>query len=100
MRRKTQRTIVLGATRDPDPRLQAFIEDLAQEDVAPATIKGYRADLLHFASWYEKHVGPRFAVKDLTTVDLKGYRAQMVNVDRLKGSTVNRRLHALKRLCR
>ncbi len=100
MRGKTRRTIPPRPGQAHDLQLRAFFKDLARENVAPLTIKGYTDDVAHFVRWYEAHVSPHFAVKDLALKDLRGYKARMVNVDRLKAATVNRRLHAVKRLSR
>ena len=99
MRQKTRRAILRGAG-ESDPRLVAFLRDLGGEDLAPATVRGYTADLAHFARWYEAQVGQRFDVASLTFTDVKSYKAHMVNVDRRRAATVNRRLNAVKRLTR
>jgi integrase/recombinase XerC len=100
MTEKTLRTSDPRPPRLGDPEAEKFFQDLAGEDLSPVTVAGYRRDIEQFAAWYASQNKRALAVGDLTTLDLQSYRAQMVNVEGKKPATVNRRLEALKRLCR
>lgn len=74
--------------------LIAFAEHLRLRDFSPATIKGYLADLRAFARWYEQTNGEAPTPEAVTPTDVREYRAWLNR--RLKASTVNRRLQALR----
>ena len=77
----------------------AFLASLARDDLAPATLRGYRYDLRHFVAWHRTvHDGP-FVFEGLAGHELTAYRQHMV-AGGLRPATVNRRLDALRRLCR
>ena len=79
--------------------MAAFLASLACDDLAPATLRGYRYDLHHFVAWHRTvHDGP-FALEQLAGYELTAYRQHMV-AGGLRAATVNRRLDALRRLCR
>ena len=75
--------------------MAAFLASLAHDDLAPATLRGYRYDLRHFVAWHRTvHDGP-FALGDLTGHELTAYRQHMV-AGGFRPATVNRRLDALR----
>jgi len=79
--------------------MAAFLASLARDDLAPATLRGYRYDLRHFVAWHRTvHDGP-FVLEKLAEYELIAYRQHMV-AGGLRPATVNRRLDALRRLCR
>ena len=79
--------------------MAAFLASLARDDLAPATLRGYHYDLRHFVAWHRTvHDGP-FVLEDLAEYELIAYRQHMV-AGGLRPATVNRRLDALRRLCR
>jgi len=79
--------------------MAAFLASLARDDLAPATLRGYRYDLRHFVAWHRTvHDGP-FVLESLAEYELIAYRQHMV-AEGLRPATVNRRLDALRRLCR
>jgi len=79
--------------------MAAFLASLARDDLAPATLRGYRYDLRHFVAWHRTvHDGP-FVLEGLAGHELTAYRQHMV-AGGLRPATVNRRLDALRRLCR
>jgi integrase/recombinase XerC len=81
------------------PWMKAFLASLAKDDLAPATLRGYRYDLQHFLAWHQSvQYGP-FAIERLAEHELSGYRQHMVSAGR-RPATINRRLDALRRLCR
>jgi site-specific recombinase XerD len=86
------------AVVEPD-WMAPFLASLAQDDLAPATLRGYRYDLRHFLAWHRTVQDIDFAIGDLADFELIAYRQHMVAAGR-RPATVNRRLDALRRLCR
>ena len=76
-----------------------FLASLARDDLASATLRGYRYDLRHFLAWHRTVQDSAFAVEGLAEYELVAYRQHMVAAGR-RPATVNRRLDALRRLCR
>jgi integrase/recombinase XerC len=76
-----------------------FLASLARDDLAPATLRGYRYDLRHFLAWHRTVQDSTFAIEGLAEYELIAYRQHMVAAGR-RPATVNRRLDALRRLCR
>ena len=76
-----------------------FLASLAHDDLAPATLRGYRYDLRHFLAWHRTVQDRPFTLEGLADYELIAYRQYMVAAGR-RPATVNRRLDALRRLCR
>jgi len=76
-----------------------FFASLAHDDLAPATLRGYRYDLRHFLAWHHTVQDKPFTIGSLAEYELVAYRQYMVAAGR-RPATVNRRLDALRRLCR
>jgi integrase/recombinase XerC len=76
-----------------------FLDSLARDDLAPATLRGYRYDLRHFLAWHRSVQDDGFAIERLAEYELIAYRQHMIAAGR-RPATVNRRLDALRRLCR
>jgi len=76
-----------------------FLASLAHDDLAPATLRGYRYDLHHFLTWHRTVQDRPFTIEGLAEYELIAYRQRMV-AGGLRPATVNRRLDALRRLCR
>ncbi|MGH7122128.1 MAG: tyrosine-type recombinase/integrase [Acetobacteraceae bacterium] len=83
---------------DP-PWLTAFLAALTRADLAPATRRGYGYDLRHFLAWRASVQAEDFALERLGEYDLIAYRQHLLAVGR-RPATINRRLDALRRLCR
>lgn len=83
---------------DPD-WLSRFVDSLRRGDLSSATVRGYRYDLRHFLAWHEAVQGHPVRVERLTEFDLIAYRQAMIGAGH-RPTTVNRRLDALRRLCR
>jgi len=77
----------------------AFLASLARDDLAPATLRGYRYDLRHFLAWHRTVQDSPFTIEGLAEYELIAYRQHMVAAGR-RPATINRRLDALRRLCR
>ena len=89
-----------GAASPGDPPwMTPFLASLARDDLAPATLRGYRYDLCHFLAWHRTVHDGAFAIEDLAEYELIAYRQHMVAAGR-RPAAVNRRLDALRRLCR
>ena len=87
------------AAPSDDPEWMArFLDSLRREDLAAATVQGYRYDLRHFLAWHQTKGGAVAALR-LTEFDLIAYRQAMIATGK-RPTTVNRRLDALRRLCR
>ena len=83
-----------------DPGWMApFLASLARDDLAPATLRGYRYDLRHFLAWHSTVQDSPFIIEGLAEYEMIAYRQHMVAAGR-RPATVNRRLDALRRLCR
>jgi len=76
-----------------------FLTSLARDDLAAATLRGYRYDLRHFVAWRGSVQDGALAIESLAAYDLIAYRQHMVAAGR-RPATINRRLDALRRLCR
>jgi integrase/recombinase XerD len=83
---------------DPD-WLRRFLDSLARTDLSPATLRGYRYDLRHFLAWYASVRHDAFDLDRLAAFELIAYRQHMLAAGR-RPATINRRLDALRRLCR
>ncbi len=79
--------------------MASFLASLARDDLAPATLRGYRYDLRHFLAWRQSVQDAAFAIEQLAAYELIAYRQHMIAAGR-RPATVNRRLDALRRLCR
>ena len=91
----TLREIRTAATAD-HPWLGRFRSDLERADLAPATVEGYLKDIRLFLHWQARE--DEFPT--LSEGELIAYRPHLTGQCRLRPATVNRRLEALRRLCR
>ncbi|MGA8755409.1 MAG: tyrosine-type recombinase/integrase [Stellaceae bacterium] len=91
----TLREIRTAATAD-HPWLGRFRSDLERADLAPATVEGYLKDIRLFLRWQARE--DEFPT--LSEGELIAYRPHLTGQCRLRPATVNRRLEALRRLCR
>ena len=71
--------------------MAAFLASLAHDDLAAATLRGYRYDLRHFLAWHSTVQDKPFVIKGLAEHELIAYRQHMVAGGR-RPATVNRRL--------
>lgn len=93
------RTIQRKTTLVSDPRLDDFLQSLRAEDLSPVTIRGYGYDLKFFQGWL-KDAQPALRLEDLDAQVLSDFRDYLTQERRARPATVNRRLEALRRLCR
>ena len=82
-----------------DALLGAFTHSLGEQDLSPITARGYLHDLGRFRGWLEEEaeVKPR-DLRRVTAVDLVNYRQHLLRTERLRATTINRELQALKKL--
>ena len=71
--------------------MASFLASLARDDLAPATLRGYRYDLRHFLAWHQSAQDGAFTIEGLAEYELIAYRQNMVAAGR-RPATVNRRL--------
>jgi integrase/recombinase XerC len=86
------------ASDDPE-WLKSFLHSLSREDLSAATLRGYRYDLHAFLDWRSMIEEHAFSLERLAEFELIAYRQHMVATGR-RPATINRRLDALRRLCR
>ena len=80
--------------------LQTFLDRLAADDLAAATRRGYRYDLLQFITWYTALNRASPDLNRVTEHDLITWRQHMLTQGGLKAASINRRLEAVRRLLR
>lgn len=71
---------------------EKFFAQLADRDLSPSTVSGYRIDLADFVRWFEGTNRVPFKPGDVANLDLREYQSYMQNVRRLKPGTINRRM--------
>lgn len=86
--------------KTPAESFTAFEAYLHQQDCSILTVRGYLADLEHFALWFSQTNAEALSPERLTPTDVKAYKQYLLVVERRKASTVNRRLAALSAYAR
>jgi len=93
------RSISSGPAILGDALLAAFARSLGDQDLSPVTVRDYLHDLTRFRIWIEDRRRRReVSLGRLTTVQLVHYRQHLLDVERLKAATINRKIQALKKL--
>jgi site-specific recombinase XerD len=77
--------------------LKDYERALRADGLAPNSVRSYRHAARRFLAWLHDNKQP---FEKIGPEDLIGYKHQMLKVDKLKGSSVNPHLLALRRLCR
>ena len=80
--------------------MQSFFQHLQQIDVAYNTFIGYKRDLECFLTFYQKAYSHQDTFAHLQPADIVHFRQTMLHEHKLAATTINRRLHALRRFCR
>ncbi len=78
--------------------LSAFERWLREQDRSEVTVRGYVADVHHFAGWYRQTNGEDLRVERITPADVREYRGWLTR--HCAASTVRRRLMALRAFAR
>jgi len=99
-RGSTLRRIRHGQSTPGEGWLAEFAASLANSGLAPLTVRAYRHDVDLFLKWFAAIKRGKSRLSDLTTADVLSYRQHLVNVARLRSSTINQRLQAIRCLCR
>jgi site-specific recombinase XerD len=75
---------------------------MSHSGLAPSTVRTYRHEVRYFVRWLEERTATPvgLTLKTLAATDLLSYRQQLINVQRLRPATVNKRLQALRWLRR
>jgi len=77
-----------------------FTETLRAEGLSENTIESYLSDLRHFAEWFRGTNSEALRPEAITPIDVWQYKSYLQTVKGFKPATINRRLAAIKRLCR
>jgi len=80
--------------------LSTFAESLRTEGLSENTMRIYLSDLKHFAEWFEGTNGQEFKPEASTPIDVGEYKSYLQTVKGFTPATINRRLVAIRRLCR
>jgi len=78
--------------------LEQFKKKLIQQDLSDNTVRGYMFDLANFCQWLDSLQDESCTLIGAKVTDIKAYRQHLSKVKRLKASSVNRRIQAVKRL--
>jgi hypothetical protein len=85
----TLRTTQPAERKSRDRWFADFVGRLRRDDLAPATVRGYRYDLQQFLRWFSRAKGSSSRLEKLSILDLINYRQHLVSVEALKAATVN-----------
>jgi site-specific recombinase XerD len=77
--------------------LDEFLRDLALEGVSEKTLTSYQLDLQLFSKWFETTLAEPFSPTSVTPTDIRDYKSHLLNVEKRKPATINRKLAALKK---
>jgi integrase/recombinase XerC len=80
--------------------VERFAQELRDNDMSASTVNGYRRDVELFLRWLYAIEGEEADVRRVTTTIIAAYRHALLHRQRLKATTVNRRLLALRRFFR
>jgi integrase/recombinase XerC len=75
--------------------IELYRSYLENEDHSALTVTGYVADARMFIAWFEQHNHEDFSLERVTPTDVRAYRLYLQDAQRLKASTVNRKLASL-----
>jgi site-specific recombinase XerD len=75
--------------------IDEYKNHLENEDLSALTVIGYLADTHLFMKWFKKNNREDFALENVTPSDVREYRSYLQIEQRLKASTVNRKLASL-----
>ena len=78
--------------------MDKFVEALKQRDISEKTVIGYQSDIKFFMQWFEQTNGDELSPELVTPTDVREYKQYLLNVERRKANTINRRLAAISSL--
>ena len=67
------------SAKSPESWLADFVGRLRRDDLAPATVRGYRYDLQQFLRWFSQAKGSSSTLQKLSILHLINYRQHIVN---------------------
>jgi integrase/recombinase XerC len=76
--------------------LDAFRKFLIDTGKSERTISGYIADMGLFSRWFEETNSEALCPANLTPTDVREYKQHLLNIQKAKATTINRRLAALR----
>jgi site-specific recombinase XerD len=79
--------------------LLRFAQHLRASDRSKNTVEAYLRDLRLFSEWFESSNGEDMVPQTITPIDVKEYKAYLLQVKRFKPATVNRRLASISAFC-
>jgi len=80
--------------------IDEFRAYLTREDLSTLTLTGYLSDVSLFMRWFENVNHEKFALERVTPTDAKEYKKYLLDIERLKANTINRKLASLSALMR
>ncbi len=75
-----------------------FRQHLKSLNLSPATVRGYLYDINHFRDWLSKFSGNHETFENVVPADIAAYRQHMSEIQRMKATSINRRIQAVKKL--
>ncbi len=80
-------------------QIQDFLTSQAEADLADASVRALRSDLLNFAAWWEERYHRPFTLSQLVTRDIRQWQQYRQQEAGVSPKTINRNLVSLRRFC-
>lgn len=80
-------------------QIQDFLTSQQEADLAPASVRALRSDLLNFAAWWEERHHRPFILSQLVPRDLSHWQQYRQQEAGVSPKTINRNLVSLRRFC-
>jgi integrase/recombinase XerD len=77
-------------------QIDQYLKQLTLQGKPQTTVNSYGYDLVSFVRFFESVSDEPFSAQAVTPTDIRDYKAELLNQDGRKPSTINRRLAALK----
>lgn len=77
--------------------LELYREYLFKKGKSPHTIKNYVSDLIQFSKWFEESTGESFSPEKVTEIDVRSYKAYLMNVKLFKPASIKRKIQAIRK---
>ena len=91
------RTIIYLDRIPEEHWIKKYHRQLQDQELASLTIRGYTYDLIHFRQWLLETHGNDPEIKKISATDIAAYRYYLTDTKRMKASSVNRRIQAVKK---
>jgi len=76
--------------------LDEFVAHLQSQGISSQTAGNYQSDLRSFARWFEQTNSEQLTPQAITPTVLREYRRHLLDVERRKANTINRRMMGIK----